>query len=157
MAFVLACTTLSMAAIALVSIAASIVPAHPSGELSTAAAARTSGRRAGKGMIVRILFTFAGGSGHFEPLVPIARAAEVVGHTVAFAGQAVMISAIEAAGFTAFATAGATLSSAPERLPLLKLDLDREDRDLREGFATRLARKRVVAIIEVCATWQPDL
>lgn len=108
-------------------------------------------------MAVRILFPFAGGNGHFEPLVPIARAAEVAGHTVAFAGQPVMIPAIEAAGFTAFATAGATLSATPERLPLLKLDLDREDRALREGFARRLARQRATAILALCAAWQPDL
>jgi UDP:flavonoid glycosyltransferase YjiC (YdhE family) len=106
---------------------------------------------------VRLLFTFAGGSGHFEPLVPIARAAEVAGHTIAFAGQAAMIPAIEAAGFAAFTTAGATFSSRPERLPLLKLDLDREDRDLREGFATRLARSRATAVLALCAAWQPNL
>jgi UDP:flavonoid glycosyltransferase YjiC (YdhE family) len=106
---------------------------------------------------VRLLFTFAGGNGHFEPLVPIARAAEAAGHTVAFAGQAVMIPAIEAAGFTAFATAGATLSSTPERLPLLKLDLDREDHDLREGFARRLAGTRADAVLALCAAWQPNI
>jgi len=106
---------------------------------------------------MRLLFTFAGGSGHFEPLAPIARAAEAAGHTVVVAGQQVMVPAIEAAGFTAFATAGATLSSTPERLPLLKLDLDREDRDLREGFATRLARTRTDAVLALCAGWQPDV
>jgi UDP:flavonoid glycosyltransferase YjiC (YdhE family) len=68
-----------------------------------------------------------------------------------------MIPVIEAADFTAFATGGATLSGTPERLPLLKLDLEREDRDLREGFATRLARERANAILALCATWQPDL
>ena len=106
---------------------------------------------------MRMLFTFAGGSGHFEPLVPIARAAQGAGHTVVFAGQPVMIPAIEAAGFTAFATAGATLSGTSERLPLLKLDLEREDRALREGFATRLARVRANAILALCAVWRPDL
>jgi UDP:flavonoid glycosyltransferase YjiC (YdhE family) len=106
---------------------------------------------------VRILFTFAGGSDHFEPLTPIARAAEAVGHTVAVAGQAALIPAIEAAGFTAIVTAGATFSSTPERLPLLKLDLAREDRDLREGFATRLARERATAVLALCAEWRPDL
>ena len=40
---------------------------------------------------MRLLFTFAGGSGHFEPLVPIARAAGAAGHSVAFAGQTAMI------------------------------------------------------------------
>jgi hypothetical protein len=37
---------------------------------------------------VRILFTFEGGSGHYNPLVPVARAAESAGHTVAFAWTA---------------------------------------------------------------------
>src|SRR5262245_31826108 len=106
---------------------------------------------------MRILFSFAGGSGHFEPLAPIARAAKLAGHTVAIAGQPVMIATIEAAGFTALATPGATLSSTPERLPLLKLDLEREDRDLREGFARRLARQHATAILELCAAWQPNL
>ncbi len=106
---------------------------------------------------MRLLFTFAGGSGHFEPLVPIARAAEAAGHTVAIAGQPAMVPAIEAAGFTAFATAGATLRGTPERLPLLQLDLDREDRDLREGFAGRHARDRVTAVLALCAAWQPNL
>lgn len=106
---------------------------------------------------MRLLFTFAGGSGHFEPLVPIARAAEVAGHIVAFAGQPALIPAIEAAGFTAFATAGATFPDTPRRLPLLKLDAEREDRDLRDGFADRLARERAVSILALCAVWQPDL
>ena len=106
---------------------------------------------------MRLLFTFAGGSGHFQPLVPIARAAQQAGHTVAVAGQPVMTPAIEAAGFTAIATPGATLSDAPERLPLLKLDLEREYRDLREGFARRLARQHAAAILDLCAAWQPDM
>jgi UDP:flavonoid glycosyltransferase YjiC (YdhE family) len=110
-----------------------------------------------KDIAVRFLFTFAGGSGHFEPLVPIARAAQEAGHTVAFAGQSAMVPAIEAAGFTAFTTGGATLMSTPERLPLLKLDPEREDRDLREGFAGRFARERANTILALCAAWQPDL
>lgn len=106
---------------------------------------------------MRFLFTFAGGSGHFEPLVPLARAALAAGHTVAFAGQAAMLAAIEAAGFLAFATAGATLSATPVRQPLLKVDRTREERDLRDGFATRLAHTRADALLTLGGTWQPDL
>jgi UDP:flavonoid glycosyltransferase YjiC (YdhE family) len=106
---------------------------------------------------VRILFTFAGGSGHFEPLVPIARAAQAAGHTVAFAGQQTMVPAVEAAGFTVFATGGATVGAAPERLPLLKLDIEREDRALRESYANRIARERASAILALCADWRPDM
>ncbi|GAB4214791.1 MAG: glycosyltransferase [Roseiflexaceae bacterium] len=106
---------------------------------------------------MRILFTFAGGSGHFEPLVPIARAAAAAGHTVAFAAQTVMVPVVEAAGFTAFATGGATFSSTPKRQPLLKVDMEREERDLSEGFAGRVAPERAQAVLGLCAAWQPDL
>jgi len=37
--------------------------------------------------IVRILFTFAGGVGHFVPLLAIARAMLAKGHEVAFGSQ----------------------------------------------------------------------
>jgi hypothetical protein len=33
--------------------------------------------------VTRILFAFAGGQGHFDPLVPLARAAAAAGHHVA--------------------------------------------------------------------------
>lgn len=106
---------------------------------------------------MRILFTFAGGSGHFEPLVPIAHAAEIAGHFVAFAGQPAMIPSVEATGFTAFATAGVTMRRAAERTALLPLDAGREDRALRDGYATRIARERGSSVLALCAEWQPDL
>ena len=48
---------------------------------------------------MRMLFTFAGGSGHLEPLLPIARAARAAGHLVAFAGRPWMVPKVEAAAF----------------------------------------------------------
>ncbi|MCW2938937.1 MAG: family glycosyl transferase, partial [Actinomycetia bacterium] len=104
---------------------------------------------------MRILFTFVGGNGHLEPLVPVARAAEAAGHVVAFAGQSSMLPMVQAAGFTGFAT-GADLGT-PGRLPLLELDAEREDRDLRDGFASRIARDRATALLALCAEWRPDL
>ncbi|HXA61040.1 MAG TPA: glycosyltransferase [Streptosporangiaceae bacterium] len=104
---------------------------------------------------MRILFTFVGGNGHLEPLVPVARAAEAAGHVVAFAGQPSMLPMVQAAGFTGFAT-GADLGT-PERLPLLELDAEREDRELRDGFASRIARDRATALLALCAGWRPDL
>jgi UDP:flavonoid glycosyltransferase YjiC (YdhE family) len=106
---------------------------------------------------MRLLFTFAGGNGHFEPLIPIAQAAEVAGHRVAFAGQPAMIPSVEAAGFTGFTTAGGTMNKAPKREPLLALDADREDRALRDGYATRIARERASAILALCTEWKPDI
>ncbi len=105
---------------------------------------------------MRVLFTFAGGAGHFNPLVPIARAALVAGHVVAFVGRPRMVAAIETAGFTAFAI-GVDGDGEPARLPLQELDAEREDRVLRDGFAGSMARERAEGILNRCATWRPDL
>jgi UDP:flavonoid glycosyltransferase YjiC (YdhE family) len=106
---------------------------------------------------VRILFTFAGGSGHFQPLVPIARAAMRNGHEIAFSCQTGLLSSVEAEGFTAFDSGGSTLLQAARRTPLLELDPDREDHAIRNSFAGSVARKRATALIPLCRTWQPDL
>jgi len=105
---------------------------------------------------VRILFTFVGGRGHFDPLVPIARAAKAAGHTVAFTGGPSMVPTVQAAGFTCFATVPG-VAGAPKRLRLLELDAEREERDLRERFARRAARDRAAGLLGLCAEWQPDL
>ncbi|MGK9171412.1 glycosyltransferase [Inquilinus limosus] len=106
---------------------------------------------------MRVLFSFAGGSGHFLPLVPVARAVQAAGHAVAFAGQPAMVPTVEAAGFAAFAAGGATLRSSSERTPLLPFDAEREDRAVRDGFAGRVARDRAAALLELCGRWRPDL
>lgn len=105
---------------------------------------------------MRILFTFAGGSGHLEPLVPIARAAAAAGHEVAFAGRPRMVRQVEALGFRAFAT-GSDVGLTPQRRPLLALDAGREERDLRDGFARRIARERALEVLPLCGAWRPDL
>lgn len=51
---------------------------------------------------MRILFTTVQLSGHFHPLVPIARAAVAAGHEVAFACAASFVPTVERAGFRAF-------------------------------------------------------
>jgi UDP:flavonoid glycosyltransferase YjiC (YdhE family) len=103
---------------------------------------------------MRVLFAFAGGRGHFEPLVPIARAAKAAGHTVAFAGRAELVPAVEALGFGAVAIGPAIV---PKRAPLVELDAEREDQVLREGFAGWLARLRAADVLALCGDWQPDL
>jgi UDP:flavonoid glycosyltransferase YjiC (YdhE family) len=106
---------------------------------------------------VRILFTFAGGTGHFLPLAPVALAAERAGHVVAFAGQEGMVATVEAAGFTAFASGGASLLTSEERLPLLALDTEREARAIRSAFAGRIARERADALVAIGGHWSPDI
>ena len=105
---------------------------------------------------MRILCTFAGGSGHLEPLIPLARAAEATRHRIAFAGRPWMIRQVHAAGFTAFA-AGSDAGLTPRRLPLTEADLDQDLRDVGDGFGRRIARERAVDILSLCTEWRPDL
>lgn len=106
-------------------------------------------------MAVRLLFTFVGGRGHFEPLAPIARAAVGAGHTVAFASGGRQTPVIEARGFDAFAAA--PFDTEPVRKPLAPVDREHEDRVLREVFAGTVARERAPAMIALCGEWRPDV
>lgn len=105
---------------------------------------------------MRVLFTFAGNSGHFQPLVPIARAAEGAGHTVAVTGRPLMVPKIEAAGFSGYPTGGDD-GGEPVRLPLRPLDQAGEDRDFREGFARRMAAERAGDVLALARRWRPDV
>ncbi|MBB5858226.1 glycosyltransferase [Amycolatopsis umgeniensis] len=105
---------------------------------------------------MRVLFTFAGGNGHFRPLVPIARALAAAGHTIAFTGEPLMVPIVEAAGFTAFPS-GPNLGSDGKRRPLLAVDRDREDADFRDGFVRRTAPRRAQDVSALCEAWDPDL
>ena len=71
--------------------------------------AGASGVHAG---VVRILFTFTGGSGHFLPALPIARAGAARGHEVMFTGQEAMLGTVRAAGFP-FLPSGPLASKPP--------------------------------------------
>ena len=103
-----------------------------------------------------MLFAFAGGSGHLEPLVPIARAAAVAGHTVACSGRPWMIPEVEALGFAAFA-AGSDVGLTPKRRPLADVDVGRDIQAVGSGFARRIARERAADLLPLCAAWKPDL
>ncbi len=105
---------------------------------------------------MRILFTFAGGSGHLEPLIPIARAAYRGGHTAAFCGRPWMAPKVEALGFPAF-PAGSDLGLTPKQLPLAPLDLEQDLRDVGLGFGGRVAGERAAGLLPLCTAWQPDL
>jgi UDP:flavonoid glycosyltransferase YjiC (YdhE family) len=104
----------------------------------------------------RLLFAAAGGSGHVEPLLPLARATAERGHAVAFAVRPWMVAQVEIAGFAAF-PAGADEGLRPVRRPLAPVDLDKEMRRFGSGFGGRIARERARDLLPLCATWQPDL
>ncbi len=48
---------------------------------------------------LRVLFTTIAATGHFQPLVPFARALQAAGHSVAFATTPDFVATIEASGF----------------------------------------------------------
>ncbi|MFJ7948993.1 glycosyltransferase [Streptomyces sp. NPDC096354] len=107
---------------------------------------------------MRILFTFIGGSGHFRPLIPVARAAQAAGHTVAIAGAGGRQAEITAAGFTAFATSELRRhAEAADRRTVEILDPEADVRQLAEGFARRGARRHAAAILELARAWKPDV
>ena len=104
---------------------------------------------------MRILFAFAGGPGHLEPLVPVADAAQAAGHNVAFAGRPAALERLAARGLAVFGTERPR--TAPrKRIPLQPVDVQREERDFRDGFADRIAREKAAALPALCAEWRPD-
>jgi UDP:flavonoid glycosyltransferase YjiC (YdhE family) len=105
---------------------------------------------------MRALFSFVGGNGHFEPLVPIARLAVAAGHTVTFTCRPEMMPTVEKAGFTAFPS-GPDFGDSDKRYPLMEVNMEREEEALRESFARRLARERAKDIIALCGEWKPDV
>ncbi len=68
-----------------------------------------------------------------------------------------MLSTVEQAGFEAFDAGGATVRDGAVRAPLLKLDLEREYRAVRDGYASRVARQRAATLIELARSLKPDL
>jgi UDP:flavonoid glycosyltransferase YjiC (YdhE family) len=106
---------------------------------------------------VRVLFTFAGGRGHAEPLVPLAEAARAAGHAVAFAGRAWVVGGLRARGFDGFADPPGPQDEPPPAGPLVELDPAREEAVLRDGFARRIAPGRAERTLAVCAAWVPDV
>ncbi len=110
---------------------------------------------------MRILFTFIGGLGHFQPLVPLARAAAAAGHDVAVAGPGRVIPQVEAAGFRAFATStpGGVGAVGPPRgiAPMVPVDARGAEREFAENFANKGARRHAAALDELFREWRPDV
>ncbi|MEO1643925.1 MAG: glycosyltransferase [Chloroflexota bacterium] len=107
---------------------------------------------------VRVLFSFISGNGHFQPLVPIARAVESAGHTIVFACSSRRQSLPESETFpTLLLDEPKASKTTPEMTPLRPLSVAREESELRESFARRGAQKRVPGMITACQMWKPDI
>jgi UDP:flavonoid glycosyltransferase YjiC (YdhE family) len=107
--------------------------------------------------MARILFAFAGGSGHADPLVPIAVAARKAGHDVAFFGRRSGAGAAEAAGFSLMVDPDEARGDPNRITPLVEIDMEREYRVLGRGFADRMARARAGRLLTSAADRRPDL
>ena len=105
---------------------------------------------------MRILFTFVGGTGHYEPLAPLARAAQAAGHSVRFACRPSMVPVVEADHFSAVA-AGPDVEDLVAVAPLAEPDAANEDRVLRNGFARRTAIRRAADLIALGHEHGPDM
>jgi UDP:flavonoid glycosyltransferase YjiC (YdhE family) len=105
---------------------------------------------------MRLLFAFAGGQGHLDPLLPLARAAAAAGHDVAVTGRAELVAAIRELGLEALESPG----DQPDpslRMPLKAYDPADEERALREWYAGTLARRRAEALTPLARAWGADV
>ena len=66
--------------------------------------------------LVRFLFTFTGGTGHFIPTIPFARALAARGHAVRYACQESMVPVMRSRGWEAVPSGGSTLLDPGQRL-----------------------------------------
>ena len=105
-----------------------------------------------------MLFSFVGGIGHAEPLVPVADAVHAAGHEVAFTGHERYLAALATKGFRTFAVDGGSGGPPPAgRLPLIEPSQQNEDRVIRAYYLGEVPRRRVPGYAELYARWSPDV
>jgi MGT family glycosyltransferase len=106
---------------------------------------------------MRFLFSFTGGSGHFLPTAPFARALARRGHEVLYTCQESMVPTVAAAGWRVEPSGGASLSDPTFRGPLVLLGREAEERVVRDFFAGRAAEERSQRLVNLTQRWRPDL
>ena len=106
---------------------------------------------------MRFLFTFTGGTGHFIPTAPFARALAARGHTIKYACQESMVSVVRSEGWDAVASGGSTLLKPDQRRPLAPLNRAAERDVVRRFFAGEVARERAGRLLDVVRDYRPDV
>jgi UDP:flavonoid glycosyltransferase YjiC (YdhE family) len=101
---------------------------------------------------VRLLFTFAGGEGHLQPLLPLARAAAAREHEVVVSGAPSL-----AAAATGVEYVPSERDVLPQRVELRPYDPEQELRVVREAFAGTIARARAAELLALCEERRPDV
>ncbi|WP_033291011.1 glycosyltransferase [Amycolatopsis jejuensis] len=105
---------------------------------------------------MRILFSFTGGRGHFDPMAPVARALIARGHNVAVVGGGAHVPALARAGFTTFAV-NQPREVSTRRQPMPPVDPARDDWEIRELFVRQATREHIPVLLDLAREWQPDL
>ena len=108
---------------------------------------------------MRVLFTFVGGAGHLDPLLPLAHAVAAAGHDVAVAGSGNLMPRVESEGFTALPTSPQRppVTTGRDQSPLLPVDPHDTEVEFAENFAGKGARRHVPAVSEHIRAWRPDV
>lgn len=97
-----------------------------------------------------------GQHGHFEPLVPLARAAAAAGHDVTVVCRPSMTDAVRETGFEVVA-AGPHIPPRGEVAALRPADRAAEERIMRDGFADWQTRGRIPDLLEIARTREVDV
>jgi UDP:flavonoid glycosyltransferase YjiC (YdhE family) len=107
---------------------------------------------------MRTLFTTQAGSGHWRPLVPLAKAVRAAGHDVAFATTPVACTALSELGFTSFP------AGIDEWLPHLQSAFPHThdptapvETIWTEVFVNTRARHALPDLLTIGESWHPDL
>ena len=108
---------------------------------------------------MRVLFSSTAGAGHFNPLVPFARACAAAGHEVLVASAPGLARAVEEAGFD-YAPFDppdeAELGQVWSQLPSLSFD-GASELVIGEIFGRLNSTASLPRLQEVCAQWRPDV
>ena len=102
----------------------------------------------------RILFSAAGGHGHLQPLLPLARAAAAAGHQVLLSA-APTLAAHVANQDLAFAPSGPDL--VPIHSELILSTLDRERQAIPRHFIGQLGPRRAHDLTQLATGWNADM
>ena len=105
---------------------------------------------------MRALLSFAGGSGHLDPLLPVARALTAAGHEVAVRGSAEHVFRARAIGIEPLVEPLDPRADQPIQ-PLVPLDLDNEFAVIADHFAGSAALRAADATTRSIREWRPEL
>ncbi len=106
---------------------------------------------------MRCLISFAGGLGHFLPMLPLIIEMRKHGHQIVIACQSEMLREITSRGFEAVDAGGSTFQDPGLRSRLHAVNMAREERVVRRSFAGRVARERAERITGIIGVFSPDL